>query len=173
MPIAETTVKIELDKPYTLYFNANCMCAFEEATGKNFLETVAKLYDAYKPMLDAAKRGEEPSTTAAYSQLIKLVPISDLTALIWAGIHTYDSDDNPHWPLTIGQVRRMITLPMIPKLFLSFLQGQSKNSPTAAEMGESQALPDSPARNGTSGAQKPSNGDGGERSIELPEGAFS
>jgi len=168
MPIAETIITIELDKPYQMYFNANCMCAFEEATGKNFLDTVAKLYEAYKPMLEAQKAGMETSESLAALRIVTKVPITDLSALIWAGIHTYDKDDNPQWPLTLGQVRRMITISTIPKLFLSFLQGQSANSPSASEMGESRA----PLETKTSGARAV-NGSGGEPSIELPVDAFN
>jgi hypothetical protein len=176
MPIAETIITIELDKPYKMYFNANCMCAFEEATGKNFLETVAKLYDAYKPMLEAQKAGMQPGESAAATQIIKQVPIKDLSALIWAGIHTYDERDEPHWPMTLGQVRRMITITSIPQLFLSFLRGQSDNSPTVREMGESPAPPDDLLKTKSGTAQrlngKPAD-DGGETSTELPADAFN
>jgi len=128
--IAETVITIELDKPYKLYFDANGMVAFEEATGKNFLAVVASLYNAYRPLLESQRNGVEPNATIAGLDVIKQVP----------------------------------------KLFLSFLQGQSSNSPSEQEMGES------PARSEAAPAtpQTPRQTvNGGERSIVLPEGAFT
>lgn len=163
--ISETRIPITLDKEYVLYFNANTMCAFEEATGKNFLSTVASLYEAYKPMLNNGK-----DAAAGSLDVIRKVPMSDLTALIWAGLHTYDNKDEPTWPMTLSQVRRLITVESIPRLFLSFLKGQTANSPTTAEMGESQALSE-PSNQATKTAP-PQPVNGGERSIELPVDAF-
>ena len=168
--IAETVITIELDKPYKLYFDANGMVAFEEATGKNFLAVVASLYNAYRPLLESQRNGVEPNATIAGLDVIKQVPMSELTALVWAGIHVYNDRDEPSWPLTLAQVRRLINMQTIPKLFLSFLQGQSSNSPSEREMGES------PARSEAAPAtpQTPRQTvNGGERSIGLPEGAFT
>jgi hypothetical protein len=170
--ISETRIPITLDKEYVLYFNANTMCAFEEATGKNFLATVAALYDAYKPFLETRKNGAGQPAALASLDVIRHVPMSELTALIWAGLHTYDDKDEPHWPLTLSQVRRLINVSTIPRLFLSFLRGQTANSPTTAEMGESQALSETPEKP-TSATAPPQAVNGGERSIELPEDAFT
>jgi hypothetical protein len=168
--ITETRIPITLDKEYVLYFNANTMCAFEEATGKNFLGTVATLYDAYKPLLSGT--GATGAVLASLD-VIRKVPMSELTALIWAGLHTYDDKDEPTWPLTLSQVRRLVDIQSIPRLFLSFLKGQSANSPTTAEMGESQTLsePSDPkTKTPETASAQPVNG--GERSIELPVDAF-
>jgi len=167
--IAETVITIDLDQPRKLYFNANSMVAFEEATGKNFLATVASLYTVYKPMMDAQKDGKPPTMAVASMDILKHVPMAELTALIWAGVHTYDESDEPHWPLTLPQVRRLININTIPKLFLSFLTGQTANSPTEKEMGESPAPSATPPANPA--PKQPING--GERSIELPAGAFT
>jgi len=172
--IAETRVRITLgDKEYVLFFNANTMCAYEEATGKNFLATVASLYQAYRPILASQQNGSEPPAAVATMDVLKRVPMSELTAMVWAAMHTYDDKDEPSWPLTLSKVRRMINLATIPKLFLSFLQGQASNSPTTAEMGESPALSEDPGTTtNTTAAPKP-NGSGGERSTALPEDAFT
>lgn len=184
--IAETRITIQLDKEYVLYFNANTMCAFEEATGKNFLGTVASLYQAYQPLLAkqkaakdaAAASGQDPAevelalNTNSALDLIRHVPIGELSALIWAGLHTYDQQDNPHWPLSLPQVRRLITLETIPKLFLGFLKGQSANSPTQSEMGESPAPSGAVKVNGLATPQR-SGADGGELFTELPGDAFT
>jgi hypothetical protein len=168
--ITETRIPITLDKEYVLYFNANTMCAFEEATGKNFLATVASLYEAYKPILPV-KGGTD--VTASSLELIRKVPMSELTALIWAGLHTYNDKDEPVWPLTLSQVRRLISVETIPKLFLTFLRGQTVNSPTTAEMGESQALSEpSETKTKTPETAPKQAVNGGERSIELPVDAF-
>jgi hypothetical protein len=169
--IAETVVNIELGgKEYKLYFNANTMVRFEEVTGKNFLGTVAALYAAYKPMLEG-----KPDAAMASIELIRHVPMTELTALVWAGLHEYDANDEPTWPLTLAQVRRMIDLAAIPRLFLSFLRGQAANSPTQQELGESQAPSETEKAATAATAPKKPNGaaGGGERSTALPEDAFS
>jgi len=170
--MTETVVTIVLnEKEHKLFFNANSMCAFEEATGKTFLATVASLYEAYRPLLTSQSQGEEVSPVAASFDIVKKVPMVELTALIWSALHTYDEKDEPHWPYTLAQVRRMMTLASIPKMFLSFLKGQSSNLPNQAELGESQAL--SGAETATAPNTAPNtDANGGERSIELPEGAF-
>ena len=58
-PIAETRIPIMLDVGRMMVFNANTMCAYEEATGKFFLDTVASLYEAMKPALD--KKSQDSS----------------------------------------------------------------------------------------------------------------
>ena len=184
MNFAETKVPIELGtdsngKPITriLIFNANTMCAYEEATKKFFLDTVTSLYDAMRPALDAQKTVEaETSSVPATNafNIIHKVPMKDLRALIWAALHEYDRDDNPVWPLTIGQVGRLIQLQDVPRVFNAFLRGQIKNSPSTEELGESRASSAPAAPNPLGGATLKTGAEsGGERSIELPADAFA
>lgn len=54
-PLLETRVPVTLGGvKRTLVLNVNTFCAYEEATGKFFLDTVASLYDAMAPALAPA-----------------------------------------------------------------------------------------------------------------------
>jgi hypothetical protein len=176
--IAETRIPITLDKERVMYFNANSMTAFEDATGKFFLDVVASLYDVMRPMIEQVRKNQKLSkgdpgiVPISSGEILRKVSMKDLTALLWASIHEYDSKDEPHWPLTLGQVRRYITPTSIPKIFHDFLAGQTSNSPTVAEMGESPASPAPPPINGNTAALK-TDPAGGERSTELPVDAFA
>ena len=198
-PFMETRVPISLGGvKRTLVFNVNTMCAYEEATGKFFLDTVASLYDAMAPALttaikqaaasaetgqDAASEpgldgngasdsqpslGQRNAKTSPFD-LVRKVPMRDLRALLWAALHEYDQNDEPTWPLTLNQVGRMLGMADILPIFTSFLKGQSVNQPSKEEMGES--LP-AAVDGGASPALKLT-ADGGDHSIELPASAFA
>ena len=171
MNFAETCVPIELGgKQVTLIFNANSMKAFEKATGKFFLDTVAQLYEAMRPGLD---KGAE--ATNAFD-IVHKVPMEDLVALIWAALHEYGRNpadlDEPFWPMTVNRVGRMIQLQDVPLVFTAFLRGQIKNSPNQEEMGESQARSAMAPASGDGAASKIEAAVGGERSIDLPADVF-
>lgn len=198
-PFMETRVPISLGGvKRTLVFNVNTMCAYEEATGKFFLDTVASLYDAMAPALttaikqaaasaetgqDAASEpgldgngasdsqpslGQRNAKTSPFD-IVRKVPMRDLRALLWAALHEYDQNDEPTWPLTLNQVGRMLGMADILPIFTSFLKGQSVNQPSKEEMGES--LP-AAVDGGASPALKLT-ADGGDHSIELPASAFA
>jgi hypothetical protein len=168
-PIAEKRIPLTLDKERVLIFNCNTMVAYEEATGKFFLDTIASLYDALKPLLDArlaVKAGKTDQPMVTGMEVVRRVPMTQLRALVWAACHEYKNDE-PVWPLTITQVGRYIRLDNLVQVFQLFLLGHSKNSPTEKELGESQP---SSASLAEPAAAPQTNG--GERSIELPEDAF-
>lgn len=71
-------VTVELDKKRNLLINLNSMCAFEEKTGKKFLDVT-----------DSLSKGEWPSVT-------------DFRALFWAALIHEDKD------LTLEEVGEMI-----------------------------------------------------------------
>lgn len=144
---AETTVPVTLGgKMHALVFNANTMAAYEKATGKFFLETLAKLYDALKPTLiklretkadlQADPKKADSLTAGNAFQILSKISITDLRALLWAALHEYDKNDVPVWPLTVYQVGRYLTPASIPKIFHAFLEGQAANSPSESELGE-------------------------------------
>lgn len=171
----EVRVPIMLDKERTLVFNANTMCAFEEKTGKFFLDTVSTLYEAMAPALKArrAKLAGEDAPIVKALDILKRVPMVDLRALIWAALHEYSPTDEPTWPLTLTQVGRMITIKNIPELFSIFLDGQAKNTPTKEELGESPARSEDPKPSVPSSSPELTvAGGGGQLSIALPEAAF-
>lgn len=177
-PTLETRVPITLQgKKYEMVFDANTMCAYETATGKFFLDTVAVLYDVMKPVFDARMKAKdlesrreagevvtEEAPHISYMTILRKISMNDLTALVWAAVHTYKNDE-PVWPLTLPQMRKQIKPQDVPWLFTAFLRGQVSNTPSKEEMGESTASP------------KVQEGaiieDGGERGIELPQDAFA
>jgi hypothetical protein len=159
--IAETVISIELDGvKRVMFFNANTMVAFEEATGKFFLDTLASLYESFKSITPGGDANVDPF------QVLKRVSMKDLRALLWAALHEYDAKGEPRWPLTLSQVGRMLTPESIPRVFSVFLKGQAANSPTKAEMGES-AAPVPPVSTGAS-----VKANGGGLGIDLPAGVF-
>jgi hypothetical protein len=134
--IAETTITLELaGARRTLYFNGNTMSAFEEETGKFFLDTLMNLFDAVTAS-DAPTSGDgrKPSTL----DIVRKVSMKELRALLWAAMHEYDAQGDPHWPMTVAQVGRAMTPAAIPDIFTAFLRGQSRNLPTKEEQGEAQ-----------------------------------
>jgi hypothetical protein len=182
--IAEPTTMVELGgEKRQLYFNANTMCAYEEATGKFFLDTVSRLYDVLRenvPQLQKAvndgtsviEMPKDPTEAAARNRkisgaILRKVPMTDLRALIWAACHKYQNDE-PVWPLTLHQVGRLITPLAVPRLFLAFITGQVSNAPTPQEMGESQPPQKEPQAEASGAPQK----NGGELSTALLEDAL-
>jgi len=173
MPIAETRVPVMLDRERFLCFDLNGMCAYEDATGKFFLDTVAALHDAVKPIVEAQKDGKVITDI----EIARRVPVKDLRALIWAAVHEYDKQGEPVWPLTLAQVGKIIKPKpkAIVALLLAFLSGYNANSPDTEEMGESQA-PSATAVNGAAKEPNPQHSvvaAGGGDSIVLPEDAFA
>lgn len=169
MEIAEVTVPITLSdgKTRRMRFNGNCMCAYEEATGKFFLGTVSELFEAVFP------EGNKPDTTKLAQnplEIVRRVSMVDLRALLWSTLHEYNAAGEPHWPLTIMQVGHMLQLKDVVPVFTAFLKGQSANSPTAEELGEFPAEVRSPDG---SGSPQATAGNGGERGIRLPVDAFA
>jgi hypothetical protein len=180
MPIAEMSVPIFLNgKSHTMRFNANTMVAYEEATGKFFMDSVASLYDVMRPMMDAAaaqRISKDPDELKKLKidvlPILRKVPMRDLRALIWAALHEYDENDVAHWPLTIEQVGRALGPQDIIRVFSAFLRGNSANSPTKEEAGESQARSEAVPESGSGTAPKTEAADGGGPGIELPADAF-
>lgn len=177
---AEKRVPIQLGgEEFVLIFNANTMAAFEEASGKFYLDTLARLFDAIRPSWEArkAKTNGAPAVPTTVGEddyladnpitLLRLVPMKEILALVWAAAHTYDRDDVPSWPYTLPQIGRMINLTDIPRLVIAFMNGQTANSPSTAEMGESPA-----PLQAVQVRDSKANG-GGEPSIKLPEDAFT
>lgn len=166
--IAEVRVPIELNgDSYTMCFDANAMAAYEDATGEFYLDALAKLYDALKPALAPTVEDSESAALTRSFEVVRKVPIKCLRALLWAAIHEYDKDDNPHWPLTLNQVGRLLQVSDVTRVFLAFLRGQTKNYPTKEEMGESLAV----VKEAPDTARTPTVG--GAPIIVLPEGVLT
>jgi len=181
MPIMETVIPVKLADGVDrkMIFNCNTMVAYEETTGKFFLDTVADLYDVLRVTV-VTREGLPPSpdlkdavapaeARQSGMTIMRKVSMVDLRAMLWASLHEYNANGEPHWPLTLQQVGRLLKFDMVPKVFLAFINGQLANSPTGAELGESPA-PRLEVVGGSAAAPVPSNGGakpGGELSTEL------
>jgi hypothetical protein len=179
-PIAEKRVPVTLGGvERVLVFNINTMCQYEEATDKFFLDTVATLYEVVTAAREKAVAANDLNAKGDPNinplEVIRHVSMKALRALLWAALHEYDKDGEPHWPLTMAQVGRLLQPEDIVPVFTKFIQGQSRNSPTREEMGESVAqLPKAATAPAEAAPAASSNGTaGGERSIELPADAFA
>lgn len=155
--IAETTVVLTLGgEQRRLVFDANTMCAYEEATGRFFLDTLSSLYDAVMPSpTDDTDPDAPPPPRRTATDVLRQVSMKDLRALLWAAMHDYDERGEPRWPLTLHQVGRMLVPASIPDVFLAFLRGQSDNMPTREEAGETrppEAVASSPEARSASAA---------------------
>lgn len=57
------TTTIELDKPRTLRFDLNALCAIEDATGKSLSQAVSNTMSSIRLMLWAGLKHEDPGLT--------------------------------------------------------------------------------------------------------------
>ncbi len=133
------TINVTLNgKHYPLVFDMNTFAAYEEATKKNFFETLAGLIDTLSQM----PRDDGGNLKLNPMVLFRAVSVRDLRALVWAALHEYPSgSDEPVWPLTLNQVGRSIHVGNIVEITMAVLTGQMANYPTEeerAEAGESQ-----------------------------------
>lgn len=133
-PIAPT-IQIELDKKRTLVFDMNTFAAFEEATGgQSFFEVVTRLMTTINSFPEVTDESGNKTRKIDPVALFKVIPVREIRALVWAALHTYDAQDDPHWPLTINQVGRLIHLGNVAQIALATMTGQLRTNPTAEEL---------------------------------------
>jgi hypothetical protein len=115
-------ITIHLDgKPHQLLFDLNTFAAFEEVSGKFFLDFLASVQES------VSKSRTEGVLNPM--ELLRNISVRDVRAFIWAALHTYDREDNAKWPFTIQQLGRMIDLNSIPTLLPALLGGAADNFP--------------------------------------------
>lgn len=122
-------------KRYHLYFDLNTFAAFEEATGKFFLDFLTSIQE---PLAEAQKQGDP-------MLLMRRISLKDVRALIWAACHTYDKRDEPQWPMTIGQLSKQIDVASMSTLLPKLISGVSDNSPDREETDGEGSRPPDPA----------------------------
>lgn len=128
---------IELDgKRYTMHFNLNTFSRFEELTGKSFFEFIASLQDAALPIISARtkKKASEAQALKDMMDFLRKVSGKDLQAAIHASIHVYDTNNEPHWPLSMGHVGRLITPNNFGYIVTQIMTGHSKNNVQAEDI---------------------------------------
>ena len=124
-------------KQYELFFTLNTFWKFEEITNVHFLEFLAKMQEALTSIpivkLDETGRPLPPKPEDMFGFLRKL-SIRDLRAFVYAALHTYDRDGEPVWPLTIGQMGRLVTAETIPNIIALVMRGTQDNSPSSDDL---------------------------------------
>ena len=137
------------EQPLCLVFDLNTFAAFEDVTGKMFLgwlETIQnavreagiareKLLSARLTDDSADVNTENGNATSIESELTRedasvlggillhSVSMKDFRALVWAANHTYNRQEEPVWPLTIGKIGALITLSNFGALLPVVLRG--------------------------------------------------
>lgn len=171
-PIAETRLSIVLDRKRELIFNVNAIRAYERASGKNYWDTMLKLFE-FSEQQQTKLTPDLPDGKRSNAQLIRMslellrhVSIDELATLLWAACHEYRGK-KPVWPLELDEVGTYLLPQDTPRILNLIIQGHAANSPTKAELGEASGA----------GGTAPSPAEAspqisGEPSIELPAGAF-
>lgn len=148
-------------KPLQLFFDLNTFVAFEEATGKFFLDFLASLQEAVVGVATSATSGKEngdaqAAVSSAFGILRKL-SLKDIRAFLWAAHHTYDKSNEPTWPMTISQIGQLVDvnnigvlLPQLLRANVPNLQPANPEAPERPTEGEeAQALPQNNGGNGS------------------------
>ena len=135
-------LSVTLDgKKYKLHFDLNTFERFEECSGKHFLEFLAAMQEALAsiPKLRLDKNGSPlpPKPEEMFGFLRKL-SIKDLRAFVYAALHDYDRNGEPVWPLTIGQMGRLVTTETIPMIISLVMKGTQENSPSPDDLKETE-----------------------------------
>lgn len=157
----ETTIEVEIGgKKHTLYFNLNAFSKFEEASsvqedGKRlkFPKFLFRLLDAWSRIRPAKKPDEKTATDAPQQQqesaealldAIGEVGAADIHALLYGACHVYDRDDRPSWPLSPGQLGRILGPMELMRLLPQIMTGLQANLPKSGDTpkgGEEESRP--------------------------------
>lgn len=135
------TISLQGDK-YKLFFDLNTFSAFEDVTGRFFLDFIVDLQEAIsslatKHVNEAAGNVTDISASPSTAlQFLRKVPIKQLRAFIWAALHTYDRDGEPQWPMTIGQLGSRIDHTNIMELIPAIMKGSKDNLPEPKPVSE-------------------------------------
>jgi hypothetical protein len=118
-------------KTYPLYFDLNTFEAFERQTGVFFLDFLASLGESIQS-LQAQVEGAADSSKDALRQVrvldvMRRLSLTNIRALIWAALHTYDKSGEPVWPFTIGQMSRLIDVETMATLFPRLMTASMDN----------------------------------------------
>lgn len=102
-----------------LFFDLNTFSAFEEVTGRFFLDFLSDLQEGVRLSKESGDS----------TQMLRRVSIKQVRAFLWAALHNYTPDGEPEWPLTIGQMSRLIDVNNIGALLPAILSGTTVNMP--------------------------------------------
>ncbi len=161
----DVTVDVEIGgEKRKLYFNLNAFSKFEEASslqadGKRlkFPRFFFGLLDAWTKMEQrnavafAAVRGNsrdrdkltaeqqkevERIVQSAAFEALGEIGASDVLALIYAGCHVYDARDNPSWPLSPGQLGKLVSVMEMVAILPKIMEAMKRNVPQKSDAPE-------------------------------------
>jgi hypothetical protein len=126
------------NKKLTLIFDLNTFSAFEDITGKFFVDFLVDMQESVaKVQASALKRAAAKAEGLSAPPLSKedaiRISAKDFQAFIWAANHTYNEKDESVWPLTMSQIGKLININTIPSLLPALLKSSTQNMPDAAD----------------------------------------
>lgn len=125
-PTSKTTTITIAGKKYELYFDLNTFSAFEQVTGRFFTDFLMDIREAF---LESKEKKDQ-------FILFRRIPVKDVRALVWAALHTYNSDDEPQWPMTINKLGRVLDISQLQNLLPAIMEGNAENAPDVKEESE-------------------------------------
>lgn len=140
--IAEVRVPIKLDRDRHLVFDANTMLKYEEISKKSYFDTLTKLFEARDlHTVPVDKEDLSKGYKTRWLDVLKSVDIADIIDFVYAALHEYDANDDPHWDMSRNKVAKSIRGFSITGIVPLLLEGHLMNSPTKKELGESAPVP--------------------------------
>lgn len=122
-------VQIILDRQRNMVFDANAYSAYEEATGKFFLDTLSQLQEMSGKFL--ADQSDEQRARI----VMRGLSVRDIRALVWAACLHEDPD------LTLDEVGSyLVTIGHIMGAFTAVFRGVNANEPGPEELPETAAV---------------------------------
>ena len=157
------------NKRHTLHFDLNTFSAFEDVTGRFFLDFLGGIQEAMSKArndaLEAAGKNLPPDSMGA----LRMISLRDFRALIWAALHTYNVDDEPEWPYTLNQIGRMLDVEAMARLLPQVLTGGAQNLPDEADVKEESAARPIEPKAGESSPRENGGGTSGPSDAEILE----
>jgi hypothetical protein len=134
-------LSITLDgKKYKMHFDLNTFDKYEEISKKHFLEFLASMQEALASIptskIDPKTKKITPPKPEDMFGFLRKLSIKDLRAFVYAALHDYDRDGEPVWPLTIGQMGRLVTTETIPTIISLVMRGTQENNPGPDDLKE-------------------------------------
>ena len=107
--VAEMRIPVTLGgRERVMRFNANTFIAYEQSTGRFFMDTVSNLYEIMFPKGHEDVKGKPVPVRISGRDVLRKVSMVDLRAMLWASMHEYDAQGEPLWPDTEAQVGRCL-----------------------------------------------------------------
>lgn len=124
-------------RKYNFYLNMNTFAAFDESTGKFFMDFIVSMQEAFSKAYAL-----DPDTKQMVAKDPRLVArtlqMADFRAFVWAGVHEYVVDRSngreiATWPLSIYEVGKLLDLKEMLRLLPVVISANTDNLPQDAD----------------------------------------